>query len=50
MGARPVSFDGDTARLDERAGQLIAVAAEQGFPLYSALGENLPRLGRHQDR
>ena len=38
MGARLLSFDGDTARLDERAGQLIAVAAEQGFPLYSALG------------
>jgi class 3 adenylate cyclase/predicted ATPase len=38
MGARLLSFDGDSAALDERADQLIAVATEQGFPLYRALG------------
>jgi predicted ATPase len=29
---------GDNAALNERAGELIAVAAEQGFPLWRALG------------
>jgi len=33
-----LSLRGDNAALDERAGQLIAVATEQGFPLYRALG------------
>jgi class 3 adenylate cyclase/predicted ATPase len=38
MGARLLSLGGDNAALDERAGQLIAVATEQGFPFYRALG------------
>ena len=38
MGCRLLSFRGDHAALDERAGQLIALATEQGFPLYRALG------------
>jgi predicted ATPase len=38
MGGRLLSLRGDNAALDERAGQLIAVATEQGFPLYRALG------------
>jgi predicted ATPase len=36
--SRLLSLDGDNASLDERASQLIAVATEQGFPLYRALG------------
>ena len=36
--SRLLSLGGDNAALDERAGQLIAVATEQGFPLYRALG------------
>jgi class 3 adenylate cyclase/predicted ATPase len=36
--ARLLSLVGDHAALDERAGQLIGVAAEQGFPSYRALG------------
>jgi class 3 adenylate cyclase/predicted ATPase/energy-coupling factor transporter ATP-binding protein EcfA2 len=38
MGARLLSLGGDNAALDERVGQLIAVATEQGFPMYRALG------------
>jgi predicted ATPase/class 3 adenylate cyclase len=38
MGCRLLSFRGDHAALDERAGQLITLATEQGFPLYRALG------------
>jgi predicted ATPase len=38
IGARLHSLDGDDAALDERAGQLIAVANEQGFPLWRAFG------------
>jgi class 3 adenylate cyclase/predicted ATPase len=38
LGARLISLGGDNAALDDRAGQLIAVATEQGFPLYRALG------------
>jgi predicted ATPase len=33
-----LSLSGDNAALDERASHLIAVATEQGFPLYRALG------------
>jgi class 3 adenylate cyclase/predicted ATPase len=36
--ARLLSLTGDYAALDQRAGQLIAVATEQGFPLYRVLG------------
>ena len=36
--ARLLSLTGDYAALDQRAGQLIAVATEQGFPLYRTLG------------
>jgi predicted ATPase len=38
QGCRLLSLGGDNAALDERARQLIAVATEQGFPLYRALG------------
>ena len=38
LGCRLLSLSGDTAALDERAGQLIAAASEQRFPLYGALG------------
>jgi class 3 adenylate cyclase/predicted ATPase len=38
LGCRLLSFGDDAAALDERAGQLIAVASEHGFPLYEALG------------
>jgi class 3 adenylate cyclase/predicted ATPase len=38
LGCRMHSLGNDTAALDERAGQLVAVASEQGFPLYGALG------------
>ena len=38
QGSRLLSLGGDNVALDERAGQLIAVATEQGFPLYRALG------------
>jgi class 3 adenylate cyclase/predicted ATPase len=38
QGCRLLSLSGDNAALDERAGHLIAVAIEQGFPLYRALG------------
>jgi predicted ATPase len=38
LGARLLSLVGDDAALGERAGQLIAVATEQGFPYYRATG------------
>jgi predicted ATPase len=38
LGARLLSLVGDHAALGERAGQLIAVATEQGFPYYRATG------------
>jgi class 3 adenylate cyclase/predicted ATPase len=38
MDARVLALAGNDAALDQRAGQLIAIAAEQGFPMYRALG------------
>ena len=38
QGARLLSLDGDNAALDDRAGQLIFVATEQGFPHWLAEG------------
>jgi predicted ATPase len=38
IGSRLLSLAGDNAALDERAGELIAVAIEQGFPYWRALG------------
>jgi predicted ATPase len=38
IGSRLLSLVGDNAALDERAGELIAVAIEQGFPYWRALG------------
>jgi class 3 adenylate cyclase/predicted ATPase len=38
QACRLLSINGDCAGLEERTTQLIAVAAEQGFPLYEALG------------
>ena len=38
IGSRVLSLVGDAAALDEWADQLIAVATEQGFPLWRALG------------
>ncbi len=38
MGARLLSLVGDNAALDERAGQLVAVATEQGFVHWRAEG------------
>jgi predicted ATPase/class 3 adenylate cyclase len=38
LGSLPVSLVGDSAALIDRATQLIAVAAEQGFPYWRALG------------
>ena len=38
IGSRLLSLVGDNAALDDRAGQLIAVAIEQGFPYWRALG------------
>ena len=38
LGARLLSLVGDNAALDERADQLVAVATEQGFPFWRALG------------
>jgi class 3 adenylate cyclase/predicted ATPase len=40
LGARLLSLVGDDAALDERAGQLVAVATEQGFPFHHAAGTN----------
>jgi class 3 adenylate cyclase/predicted ATPase len=41
MGAFLLSFVGENAALGERADQLVAVAAEQGFPLWHAAGKIL---------
>jgi predicted ATPase len=38
MACRFLSLSNDYVALDERAGKLIAVAADQGFPVYEALG------------
>jgi predicted ATPase len=38
MGCRLLCLRGDDAALDERAGELLVVAAERGFPVYEALG------------
>jgi predicted ATPase len=38
LGALPLSLVGDNAALGERVGQLVAVATEQGFPLWGAYG------------
>ena len=38
LGCRLFSLIGDAAVLDNQAGQLIAAATEQRFPLYAALG------------
>jgi predicted ATPase len=38
LGTIFLSLDGDNALLDEQANQLVAVAAEQGFPFYRAEG------------
>jgi predicted ATPase len=38
IASRLLSLVGDNAALDQRAGELIAVAAEQGFPYWRALG------------
>jgi len=38
MSCRLLSLRDDNAALDERAGELIAVAAERSFPVYEALG------------
>src|SRR5262249_19089870 len=38
LGAVLLSLVGQNAALDEPAGQLVAVATEQGFPFYRALG------------
>jgi class 3 adenylate cyclase/predicted ATPase len=38
FAARLHSLDGDNATLDERAGQLTAMATEERFPLWRALG------------
>ena len=38
FGARLHSLGGENAALDERAAQLIAVATEQGFPFWRAMG------------
>jgi len=38
QGCRLLSLSGDNSALEERADQLTAVATEQGFPLYGALG------------
>jgi predicted ATPase len=37
-GAILHSLNGEIAALDERAGELVAVATEQGFPVYRAVG------------
>jgi predicted ATPase len=38
MGARLLSLVGENAALDQLAGQLVAVATEQGFPVWGAAG------------
>jgi tetratricopeptide (TPR) repeat protein len=43
-----LSLVGDGAALDERADQLLAVAAEQGFPYWPRVGNHLSRVGQGQ--
>ncbi len=38
LGTLPLSLVGDNVALDERAEQLVAVATEQGFPVWGAMG------------
>jgi class 3 adenylate cyclase/predicted ATPase len=38
LGTLPLSLVGDNVTLDERADQLIAVATEQGFPVWRSMG------------
>jgi predicted ATPase len=38
LGTLPLSLLGDNVALDERAKQLVAVATEQGFPVWRAMG------------
>ncbi len=38
LGTLPLSLVGDNVALDERADQLVAVATEQGFPVWRAMG------------
>jgi predicted ATPase len=38
LGTLPLSLVGDNAALGERADQLVAVATEQGFPVWRAMG------------
>ena len=38
LGTLPLSLVGDNAALDERADQLVAVATEQGFPVWRRMG------------
>jgi predicted ATPase len=38
LGTLPLSLVGDNVALDERAAQLVAVATEQGFPVWRAMG------------
>jgi predicted ATPase len=38
LGTLPLSLVGDDVALDERADQLVAVATEQGFPVWGAMG------------
>src|SRR5205085_5741837 len=38
LGTLPLSLVGDNAALQERADQLVAVATEQGFPVWRAMG------------
>jgi predicted ATPase len=38
LGTLPLSLVGDNAALDNRAEQLVAVATEQGFPVWRAMG------------
>jgi predicted ATPase len=38
FGAMLLSLEGDHAALDERADQLVAVATDQGFPVWRAVG------------
>jgi len=37
-GTKLLSLVGDNAALEEQADELVAVATEQGFPLWRALG------------
>ena len=38
LGTLPLSLVGDDVALDERAEQLVAIATEQGFPVWRAMG------------